>query len=862
MSTEPSAGAEAPDAARGLRELFDAWIDLDDAARAQRLAALELDDPALADHLRRLFDEHLDDRPLEVEVLLLDPAGSAASEAPPLPERIGPYRPIRELGRGGMGRVFLAERADGQFEQKVAVKLLHRALDTPAMRRRFRSERQILARLEHPNIARLLDGGVTADGSPYLVMEWVRGEPIVDACDARGASIDERLHLFVEVCRAVQAAHGRLVVHRDLKPSNLLVDADGRCKLLDFGIAKLLDADASGAPETRTGLMLLTPEYAAPEQVANEPIGTATDVYALGLLLYELLVGRSAQPIDDRTPTSVHRVVCIERPPRPSRAAIDDAAAKLRGAGSAERLRRRLRGDLDVIVEMAIRKEPERRYGSAEALAADIERHLQGFPVEARQDTLAYRVRKFVRRHRTAVAAASVALVGVLLGLGLALAGLLQAREAEARALAEARSSRELADFMVDLFDASDPRLARGDEPTARALLDRGAERIAEDLVGAPDLKADMLTAMGRAYLQLGEFDASERLVHEALAIRRLALEDATVDPDDLLQTWRTLAYAQARSGRLEESLATARETLAVIEALPASGAEDSTTLRGALSNYGELLAASRRPDEAVVVLERCVTLWRARLADSRQPPLEPDEWSALVNDLDYYGNAVFSAGRHDEGIALMKEAIEAKETQGMPLAVIADGYTRLGILQTNIGRDAEAEQSLTVARTRAAEAGAGRPDPELVEAEAAWAGLLQTRGDLPGALDAIDRVVVLTTELWGEDHPKAAMALLRRGKLLLENGQASEAMRDFARGRDVLASRASGHRAHLGVFDLGMARAARALGDRDRAIELARRAATSPMSSGRKARALLDEMQAEGTTVEPRDAAAPGTSS
>ena len=314
--------------------------------------------------------------------------------------RLGPYRVIEEIGRGGMGSVYLAERDDDEYRKRVAIKVVKRGMDTDEVLHRFRHERQILAGLEHPYIARLIDGGTTPDGRPFFVMEYVNGEPIHSYCSSHKLNLESRLRLFLRVCEAVSHAHGALVVHRDLKPGNILVTAEGLPKLVDFGVAKLLDSgDDPGLTATIYGGGPLTPEYASPEQVRGLPVTTASDAYALGAILYELLTGTRAQKIDTHTPAEIDRVVCETQPPRPSSVA------------------RGLNSDLDNIVLMAMRKECERRYQSVEQLSADIVRYLSGRPVTARQDSFTYRARKFMRRHRLAVTAAALLFGSLVAGV-------------------------------------------------------------------------------------------------------------------------------------------------------------------------------------------------------------------------------------------------------------------------------------------------------------------------------------------------------------------------------------------------------------------------------------------------------------
>ena len=419
-------------------------------------------------------------------------------------ERIGSYRIIRELGRGGMGAVYLAERADDEFKKQVAIKLLKRGTDTDEVLRRFRSEREILARLEHPNIAHLIDGGTTDDGLPYFVMEYVVGEPVTDFCNSRALSVEERLQLFLKICGAVQFAHQNLVIHRDLKPGNILVTPEGEPKLLDFGIAKLLAAEDGVMSLTIADHQRLTPAYASPEQVRGEPVTTASDVYALGALLYELLTGANAHSFATAppSPTELLRVVGDVAPVRPSAAATDPAAA------------RKLRGDLDNILLQALRKEPARRYPTVNGMAEDIRRYLGNFPVRARKDTVGYRASKFVRRNRLAVAAASLVLLALVVGLGVAAwqaqVAAAQAKVARAeRTKAEQRFNqvRELAhSVLFDYYDAIVP-LPGSTAARERIVLDalRYLDNLSQEAGDDPSLLSELAAAYWRvASLQGG----------------------------------------------------------------------------------------------------------------------------------------------------------------------------------------------------------------------------------------------------------------------------------------------------------------------------------------------------------------------
>jgi eukaryotic-like serine/threonine-protein kinase len=414
-----------------LNEVFHAAVELAPEQRAGFLDYACSHDPGLRAEVERLVAAH-ERAGRFIEAPAIAEAGPwLAESSKPLSagHRVGPYRVVREIGRGGMGAVYLAERADGQFEQQVALKLIKRGMDTDLVLQRFRAERQILASLDHPNIARLLDGGTTDEGRPYFVMEYMEGEPLDEYADARRLSIPERLRLFLTVCGAVAYAHQRRVVHRDIKPLNILVTRQGVPKLLDFGIAKVLHPGADEPTSSITGFGLLTPEYASPEQVEGRHATEVSDVYSLGVVLYEVLTGHSPYRSKSHEPADVVEAVRTTDPVPPSAAVVRGGAeedtrrrpglardrAAATGAGSTIRLSRRLRGDLDTIVLMALRKEPARRYQSVEQLAEDIRRHLEGLPVRARRDSVRYRAGKFLRRNRASIAAAALAGVLVLL---------------------------------------------------------------------------------------------------------------------------------------------------------------------------------------------------------------------------------------------------------------------------------------------------------------------------------------------------------------------------------------------------------------------------------------------------------------
>ncbi|HSR42665.1 MAG TPA: serine/threonine-protein kinase, partial [Longimicrobiales bacterium] len=491
-----------------VEEIFDAALELPEASRDAFLDEACRGDDELRDEVEDLLAAHrraegiLDRGPGRVAADLLDLAGGTGPDLPG-DRTVGPYRVVDELGRGGMGVVYLAERSDGHFRRRVALKVIP-GRETPGLRARMVAERQILASLDHPNIAGLLDGGVTDDGRPFLVMEYVAGLPVDVYCDRMRLSVRERLELFVTIARAVEHAHRNLVVHRDLKPSNILVNSDGEVKLLDFGIAKLLNPALVGveAPVTLHDTRLLTPQFASPEQLRGEVLTTASDVYSLGLILYRLLTGVPPFPVADPSITAILSAVLAGDPERPSVQALRDREI-VHGDGSKRelsaesraterhtvprRLARTLKGDLDAIALKALRPEPARRYGSAEALAQDLERFLAGEPVQARKGSRIYRLGKLVRRHRAVAGAGVTAVVTLAVGGGVAAWQAGVARQERDEAQLARVQAEEVSDFLMELFRIGDPLSGDGGAVTARDLVGRGLQR-ADALAGQPEV--------------------------------------------------------------------------------------------------------------------------------------------------------------------------------------------------------------------------------------------------------------------------------------------------------------------------------------------------------------------------------------
>ena len=654
-----------------IREILDRALDRPPGERADWLDAV-CEDPQIRAEVESLLAAYEEDDPFFETGGAREGARLEASDRPAAGARIGDYRLLEEVGVGGMSVVYRADRTDADVEQTVAVKLLQRRLHVDDAERRFRAERQVLASLDHPNIAQFIDGGVTEGGRPYLVAEYVEGVPITEYAEAHDLGLDARLDLLGQVLSAVQAAHRQLVVHRDLKPSNVMVTetAEGRpqVKLLDFGIAKLLDDSLPVTrPETRTGRRLLSPGYAAPEQIRGEEITTATDVYQLGVLGYELLAGARPFDLADASPTEVERAVVETSPPRPS----ERAATASRS--------RALRGDLDTILLTALRKDPERRYGSVEALGTDLERHRRGEPVEARPATLAYRTKKFVGRHRWGVGATAVVVVLVAGFVGLLLRQQAITERQRDRARAEAQTSTRLSSFLVGLFESSNPYRSP-DTLTARDLLRRGRGRI-DRIESAPAVQARLLNAMGRAYDGLGDVARADSLLRDARSVqRRHNLED----PILAANTHFRLGEVQANQYDWADAVPRYRTALDRLQDRSSLRSRADSLLEADIrAGLGRALRNTGKVDSAEGLVRRALSIRRAAHGADH-----PTVWNAK-EDLAY---VLREAGSVDRARRLYRDVLAWQRTHDDSLAV-ANTLNNLGYLHRTEGRPRQAER-------------------------------------------------------------------------------------------------------------------------------------------------------------------------
>lgn len=719
----------APKSLDELEQAFTHALGLDEAERDVYLAELHDRDPELCDAVGRLLLADAED-----DAALRDPVAESVSRLGGVSDdrwigkTVGVFQITERIAAGGMGVVFLGARSDGQYEQQVAIKIMSAQLLTRDASARFRAERQILANLDHPYIASLIDGGMTEEGLPYLVLDYIDGLPIDRYCDEHQLEVRDRLELFGKVCEAVDYAHRKLVVHRDLKPSNILIDGKGNPRLLDFGIAKLISAESLNhtVAMTRAGIVAMTPEYASPEQVRGEPVSVATDVYSLGVLLYKILCGRMPYAGVGDLPGSITQAILEVEPSRPSTALTahtgphggdksDREISSLRGTSTA-RLKNVLSGDLDNIVLAALRKQAERRYATVRQLQQDINNYLQHRPVLARGDSLVYLTGKFVRRNRWAVAAGAAFLAVVV---GLTSFYTAQVTEERDRAQLAAATAARVSAFMQSLFETSDPSQSRGESITARSLLDKGAQRIDRELSDQPAIRAAMQDVMGGAYRGLGLYEQSRALLGDAIETRRGLYGD---EHPEVLETLSRIAGLAHSTGEYETSERLHRESLELSRAI-----------------YGE-------------------------------------EHSTTAMLLGRLGTTVFEQGRYEDARSLYESALEIHERTSpgadSEKAIVMHGF---GWLLTNMGEFETAESMLRTSVAMLRET-LGEAHPEIPAAMNHLTYVLMDTGQWDEAEITMREGLALSLRIYGEEHPDVSGDLFTLGTILQNKGEYAEA--------------------------------------------------------------------------------------
>ena len=779
-----------------IRKILDAALELPAPERASFVEA-KCEDDSLRRQVFSILSAYDDETSfLERPIVVQNLSGGGGAQNPG--DRIGPYLLEKKMGEGGMGTVYLARRADEAFDKIVAIKLLKRGWASEEEVRRFRVERQILADLEHPNIAKLLDGGSTPGGQPFLVMEYVEGLPIDEHCEKNSLGIEARLRLFLEVCSAVQFAHQNLIVHRDLKPGNILVDSDGRPRLLDFGIAKILSPDdfSEEIEETAAGISPMTPQYASPEQIRGTPITTASDVYSLGVILYRLLTGLPPYRFESRDLKAVVETVCNQDVLAPSTRLRQEAAAT--GQPISQRQLEGLRGDLDAIVLLALAKDPARRYATAEQLGDDLRRHLNHEVVRARGGAFAYRVSRFVYRYRVGLASVLVIFLvlatSVLLLLHQQRQLVIQKNQAER----ERNRAEKVSSWLTELFSLPDPGRSLGEKVTARELLDKSSSSIRQELAGEPDLLATLLATLGETYGHLGQLQEARELFRSALLFeRQMGAQNAQLArmqyqlADILAQQGRFLAaekvaiaaldHAQLEYGEEHAEVVRSQSLLAYIEFQLGRFEEASQRFEAARQVARRL----SDPDILIYLLDPAAELELARgqidraLADygealeNRRRIKGPDHPQTAMMQSKYLS----ALARRDpsQAEAQLREVIEhQRRFYGETHPLLSTGLNNLGNLLREQGRLAEAMPIFNEALEMAIRV-YGDSHLTLAAIHNNLASTAMAKGDWESAEVALDKAIAIQLNEVGEKNPSYALMCSNLAHVKLAKGEFAE---------------------------------------------------------------------------------------
>ena len=749
----------SPERWRILSPYLDQALDLGAEEQRAWLASISAQDQALGEELRSMLARQKalhDSGFLERAVLdpRLAPAPSMAGQV------MGAYRLLSHIGQGGTGSVWLAERCDGRFQGRAAVKLLNISLLDRGGEGRFKREGTILARLRHPRIAHLIDAGVSPAGQPYLVLEYVDGQPIDRYCGDRHVSVEARVRLFLDVLEAVAHAHANLVVHRDIKPANVLVSTDEQVKLLDFGIARLTQRDAAreagleSSAMTRAGASALTPQYAAPEQLSGDEVTTATDVYALGVLLYVLLTGQHPAGRAVGSPATLIRSIVETDPPRASEAVVSRAdAAALAGHATQcgttlARLQRTLRGDLDTIVAKALKKNAGERYASVSAMADDLRRYLRSEPISARPDTVRYRTARFVRRNAAGVAAAG-AVVLLLAGLTAVHTSRLAAQRD--RAQREAAKAVKVSELMMGLLTSADPYASRGaqsGQTTVRGILDAGAAQVQKELAGEPELQVEMLTAMGRTYRRLGAYDKAQELLEQALAAGRQVF------------------------GPEHVQIARALEYLGVV-----------------LADKGDYRGAGERLEDSLAMRRRF-------------PGTEADVAVTLAE----LGRVYQDQGLNQRAEPLHREALQIRRT------VLGEGHRETAVSLSDLASvlrlngDLSGAESLLTRCLQLNVETRGPEHPNTASTLHDLAVIAATRGNAAAAEPQLRRALALQRKALGERHPIVATTLNSLARVLVERERHDEAARALSEARELASAGYGANHQLVALYTINLA--------------------------------------------------------
>jgi serine/threonine-protein kinase len=762
-----------------VKEIFNAAHDLPPDKRQSFLAEKCPDDELRAEVEALLASakeaESFIEAPALTRVANLVTAEKRASH---VGKQIGAYKIEREIGRGGMGAVYLARRADQEFDKKVAIKLIKRGFDTEEIISRFRHERQILAALEHPNITRLIDGGSTDDGLPFLVMDYVEGLPLNKFCGAQKVSLEDRLDIFLQICSAVNYAHQNLIIHRDLKPSNILVTADGTPKLLDFGIAKLTAPNSSATLDgTQTTLRVMTPEYASPEQVSGQTVTTASDIYSLGVILYELLTGQRPFRIRTNRAEEISRIITDTSPTKPSESLRRGEEEKRRKGGlefgkvasqvsSSPHLpfsSSVLRGDLDNIILMAMRKEPERRYSSVEQFAEDIRRYQNGLPVIAQEDTFAYRAEKFLKRNKAGVAAGIGITVSLIAGLAATARQARIARRQRDKARLEAQKAEKINQFLQKMLNSADPRTGSKDVKVIE-VLGVAAESIEKDFANQPEIAADLETTLGLTYLSLGHLDSAEKCLKNALDIRLRLFPRVSEEVALGLKNYGRVLQAKGELKSAEPLFVESLETLRRLRG------DLNLDVADVLTSLAYLETMKGENARAVRIYEKEIMIRREILGENH---------ADVARNLSRLGNVLTIMGRGDLSEPIYRQSLQILEKiHGREHLDIAASVTDLiGVVNRGNFEEAEelARKALAMRRKFLGED----------HADVAWSlynltYVLVNRDKFTEAEQTVREALGKRGTNVPDEHPVVSSSFLLLGRSLLGQGKFSEAKEAF----------------------------------------------------------------------------------
>ncbi len=746
-----------------VEEVFQAALDLEGDARERMLAETCAGDAPLYQAVHSLLraNESAGDM---MRNAIRDTARDVVSSAEIAEgQHIGAYRILQKLARGGMGAVYLAERADGLYDARVAIKVIRPEYATSeSLWNRFRAEQRILASLAHPNVARMLDAGITEQRAPYVVMEFVDGELLNRFCRKRELGLRERLELFRKVCDAVSYAHRNLVIHRDIKPQNILVTADGTPKLLDFGIAKLLEEGDTPAGLTRVGERLMTPEYASPEAIRGEPATTLVDVFALGVVLYELLTGRHPFIRENQTQWDLEQTIVREDAPPPSSIPGPLTAAT-----------RHDRADLDAIAAKAMRKDAAERYASVEALSEDIRRFLAGEPVEAARQSQWYALGKFVRRNKLTVGATAILVVLLaVIAVGMSLLAARVTREREV-ALHERGRAQQISRFLRSMFENADPFVSSGKKLSAQDLMDLGAARVHKELAAQPEVQSELLDTIGAAYKNLGDYERAEATMIAAIAAQERAFGK---DSPEESNTLRQLADLYRLRGKLADAETALRHALAIQRKRLAP---DDSRIAHTLNNLGLVVQAQGKTGEAERMFRQAVSI---ALLDP--DPKQAREVLTMKSNL---GQALAENGKETESIQLLRDVLDQRrKTLGADHPQVARSMYRLA---NQLRRQNRLDEAETLARNAVADARriVGESHPDVFNYRNLLATILQAKGERAAAEAEYDSLIEGATKRLGPTHSEVAYYRMSRASLWEQTGRLAQAEAVYHESLDLL---------------------------------------------------------------------------